>query len=362
MIYVQIVSTEVSLPKQWGVTRTKFGKLNYTWILTDLSFDIEQEHKVCRKSGTFNSTYDNRQNWALELCFATPGSSPYNSEPRYSNKTMSVNLQYLNGDSKYVEGDYTLTLMDETFHKIYSTSSHHVMFEINRSQSLVDYHKLDEIFKEAKNHSSRMNDTLVVVMDMSLRYSVTKQFVDHDCGVTSQEELQLIKRYYQSISDYKNCADLVIETKNGKNVTTSSCLFQPWDAISSGKDFKVLHVDFDFEVLNEIIHFLQYGEAPQMSKMAKDLFVLAKRYVLHDLKKLSEEEICNSLSLDQADLIQNLIFANKNEVTSVKSRIVLFLASQPAYYLDSPQFNELQKSHPDLMLDIHKVRDNLGME
>ncbi|KAJ8668454.1 hypothetical protein QAD02_010117 [Eretmocerus hayati] len=356
-VNVQIASTALPLPKQWEVTQLKSSEVNYVWTLTDTNFHDQRD--VCTSSSAIKS--DDEQKWMIGLCYEAPGSSSYHPESGHDHGNFLIGLYYLSGKSDFVVVNYTITLMNETLHIIHTLTGSET-FEQLVDQYFLDSEKFRKKMDKGKDHFTWSNDRLVINVNMSLRYMITEKFVDGDCSVTSQAELQSLKRKYQSFNDQPGCLDLVIETKNGKNITTTGCFLYPWIFAPSPMYSNVTYIDFDFEVVNEFIHFLQYGEAPRMKKMAKDLFLVAKNYVVDDLKRLSEKEICNSLSLDLDDLIQNLVFAHINGVSSVKSRIIHYIRSQPAYYLDNPQFEELQKSHPNLMQNIHGIKDDLKIE
>ncbi|KAJ8668458.1 hypothetical protein QAD02_010121 [Eretmocerus hayati] len=252
------------------------------------------------------------------------------------------------------EGPPSKITLTEINHGILSIFAYSIYLETHTS--------LKRLEKNDSEHFREMS----INVDVSLEYKSIENFTSNECDVTSphaRARLQLdYRNYYQN---FRYDQSWTLKTKSGQVVKTSKRFieskcprwYEQLTNILGPKDY----VDFDFEVVSQALHFLYHGEAPKMEKMAKELFLISKKFDFEDLNRLSEEEICNSLRLDIDDMIKNLIFAEEKRVISVKFRIINYIASQPAYLFDIPQFLQLEKSHPYLMQDILNVRMKMGV-
>ncbi|KAJ8673363.1 hypothetical protein QAD02_004625 [Eretmocerus hayati] len=382
LVVVDAVSSELLLPKKWEVTELKHDKLSYEWTLDPVSFLKVSE--VCIKSHEFSSTENSNQIWRLILCSSTQVTKLDNIPGLFNVTQISeifrIGLFYLSGNSKDIGATYTITFMNKTFDQIYQFSGIVASKEReNKSPKLIKYDPFPgyygqngTMYQEFVIEKSQLNmqdtDEFIINLDMSLTYRSTRNFVSKECSVTSPTFLANLRSGYQKQHlEYKKYENLVLGTRNGLNIITSESLLSEcsfvWShrQLSEQKD-EINFKEFDYEVVNETLHFLYHGEAPKMKKLNKQLFIVAKKFMLNDLWKLAEEDICNNLSHNMNDIIKNLIFAAEKGAISVKSRIVNYLASQPAQILETPRFSQLQKSHPNLIEDILNAKKELATE
>ncbi|KAJ8668445.1 hypothetical protein QAD02_010108 [Eretmocerus hayati] len=299
------------LPKKWEVTQMKLDELNYVWTLNGVT--PQRAPEICFNSHEFSSSQNSHQKWKLTVC-----SSTHDSQTVYKRQ---------NG---FLYQEFT--------------------------------------FKKSQ-HNLNDDNELIISLKASLEYRNTRNFSSNECVITSPTARAKIQSQYKDqYLDFKRDHDLVLGTKSGQDITTSNSLLSVWSYVWQDRSFferklgPISFKEFDFEVVNETLHFLYNGEAPKMAKMAKELFVVAKKFQLKDLKKLAEEEICSKLYLDMDDIVKNLAFAHKNEAFSVKSRIINYVASQSVQFFDNFSSRLLKESHPELIQDILNVRAGLQVE
>ncbi|XP_065223701.1 speckle-type POZ protein-like [Planococcus citri] len=98
------------------------------------------------------------------------------------------------------------------------------------------------------------------------------------------------------------------DTKNGKN-----------------KKIRINEANMDEEVLHAMLKYIYTGKCDNFEKLADKLFVAAAKYGLDGLRKICEEELCESLSVDNA--VRLLAFAEKHHADKLKSRVKEVIAN-----------------------------------
>uniref|UniRef100_A0AAY4BF44 BTB domain-containing protein n=1 Tax=Denticeps clupeoides TaxID=299321 RepID=A0AAY4BF44_9TELE len=115
------------------------------------------------------------------------------------------------------------------------------------------------------------------------------------------------------------------------------------------------------EVLRELVTFIYSGKAPNIQDMAADLLVAADMYLLDRLKRMCEEVLCRSLTVENAAEI--LIIADlhltpelKEEAITFINRWMLYLLFSFSHFSDvlrTPGWKTVQMDHPCLMGELY---------
>uniref|UniRef100_A0AAY4EH10 BTB domain-containing protein n=1 Tax=Denticeps clupeoides TaxID=299321 RepID=A0AAY4EH10_9TELE len=103
------------------------------------------------------------------------------------------------------------------------------------------------------------------------------------------------------------------------------------------------------EVLKELLTFIYSGKAPNLQDMAAELLVAADMYLLDRLKRMCEEALCRSLTVENAAEI--LIFADLYLTPNLKEKAITFI-NQWVMLSQTPGWKTIQKDHPYVMAEL----------
>uniref|UniRef100_A0AAY4EGZ7 BTB domain-containing protein n=1 Tax=Denticeps clupeoides TaxID=299321 RepID=A0AAY4EGZ7_9TELE len=104
------------------------------------------------------------------------------------------------------------------------------------------------------------------------------------------------------------------------------------------------------EVLKELLTFIYSGKAPNLQDMAAELLVAADMYLLERLKRMCEEALCRSLTVENAAEI--LIFADLYLTPNLKEKSITFINQYSSDVMRTPGWKTIQKGHPYLMAEL----------
>ncbi|XP_065223666.1 speckle-type POZ protein-like [Planococcus citri] len=136
---------------------------------------------------------------------------------------------------------------------------------------------------------------------------------------------------FESMLKNPEFADVVFITNGGnfpahKNILAArspvfAAMFRRKDT-KSGKNKKIrinVSKNMDGEVLHAMLRYIYTGICDDFEKLADKLFVAAAKYGLDGLRKICEEKLCESLSVENAARL--LAFAEKHHADKLKSRV-----------------------------------------
>ncbi|XP_028818618.1 speckle-type POZ protein-like [Denticeps clupeoides] len=98
------------------------------------------------------------------------------------------------------------------------------------------------------------------------------------------------------------------------------------------------------EVLKELVTFIYTGKAPNLQDMATELLVAADMYLLERLKRMCEEALCRSLTVENA--VDILIFTDLLLTPHLKKEAIAFIKSCIFDIVETPGWENLRKNHP----------------
>uniref|UniRef100_A0AAY4DHM1 BTB domain-containing protein n=1 Tax=Denticeps clupeoides TaxID=299321 RepID=A0AAY4DHM1_9TELE len=112
------------------------------------------------------------------------------------------------------------------------------------------------------------------------------------------------------------------------------------------------------EVLRELVTFIYCGKAPNIQDMAADLLVAADMYLLDRLKRMCEEVLRRSLTVENAAEI--LIIADLHLTPELKEEAITFINSHFSDVLRTPGWKTVQMDHPCLMGELYRSLVSAG--
>uniref|UniRef100_A0AAY4EU00 BTB domain-containing protein n=1 Tax=Denticeps clupeoides TaxID=299321 RepID=A0AAY4EU00_9TELE len=123
------------------------------------------------------------------------------------------------------------------------------------------------------------------------------------------------------------------------------------------------------EVLKELVTFIYTGKAPNLQDMATELLVAADMYLLERLKRMCEDALCRSLTVENA--VEILIFTDlhltpdlkEEAITFIKRCFILFLSFSFSHFFDiieTPGWESLRTNHPHLIGEVNRALFSVG--
>lgn len=102
-------------------------------------------------------------------------------------------------------------------------------------------------------------------------------------------------------------------------------------------------VDFDYEVVQEMLTYIYSDTAPNMHKLADRLLIAADKYELDKLKALSERTLCEKVSVDTAVKYQAL--AKICNAVQLQRTVAEFIANNIAAVQNTDDWKHMVEMH-----------------
>ncbi|XP_065222354.1 speckle-type POZ protein-like isoform X3 [Planococcus citri] len=189
------------------------------------------------------------------------------------------------------------------------------------------------------------NDTLILFIHIKC-YTESSNNVSHQLEIsspspTSTPDTTAIKcdlsEDFESLLENPKCAD-VIFTTNGSNYPAHKYVLSArspvFAAMFKRKDLKngkirkirinVTHMGE--EVLRAMLRYIYTGKYENIGKLADKLFVAGAKYGLEELRKISEQTLCQTLTAENAE--DMFVFAKKHHANELKSKAAQFIANR----------------------------------
>ncbi|XP_055842382.1 speckle-type POZ protein-like A [Episyrphus balteatus] len=89
------------------------------------------------------------------------------------------------------------------------------------------------------------------------------------------------------------------------------------------KSGRVIITDVKAEVVKEMLHFIYTGNSPKIKEMANELFIVADKYALNNLKEMSEIALFEKMSIETA--AETLILADRYNMELLKKKTLNYI-------------------------------------
>lgn len=106
---------------------------------------------------------------------------------------------------------------------------------------------------------------------------------------------------------------------------------------------RVVITDLDYEVVQEMIHFIYTGESPKLQTMADRLMGAAVKYDLGKLRTICEQTLCADLSVDNA--IKLMTIAELYEAEQLKAQASLFITNNLDKFVEKSVLEDLKQQY-----------------
>lgn len=110
---------------------------------------------------------------------------------------------------------------------------------------------------------------------------------------------------------------------------------------------RVVITDLEYEAVREAVRFIYTGLAPKIDEMAQDLLIIAEKYDLNELKKMSEERLSSKMSVENA--AELLTLADIHNADQLKAHAINFITANATTIWTTAGWKQMAKQQPHLI-------------
>ncbi|GMT12644.1 hypothetical protein PFISCL1PPCAC_6389, partial [Pristionchus fissidentatus] len=203
--------------------------------------------------------------------------------------------------------------------------------------------------------------------ELQLNLNLTVTFDTVTKCSQNMKKIEAVEPKYQEISKdletfftTAKLTDFVIELNEGREIdchrmmlAARSPVFQAMlePHTDESRKGRVVIQDIDYEVMQELLHFIYTGKSPNLSSYALDLLAVADRFQLQGLKDMADQHLRSSLVADTAS--RNLVYADMHNATELRKDAIQFIAANMSSVINTEGWNHLvEKQGPPLVNEI----------
>uniref|UniRef100_A0A6V7HP88 BTB domain-containing protein n=1 Tax=Bracon brevicornis TaxID=1563983 RepID=A0A6V7HP88_9HYME len=115
-------------------------------------------------------------------------------------------------------------------------------------------------------------------------------------------------------------------------------------------------MDISDDVLEQLLAFIYTDLVPRLHEMTIDLLIVADKYDIKALKSRCESCIFDTVTIQNATEL--LLTADRANATKLRTNIKQFIIRRRGEFIRSNDYQELRRSHPELILEIFEQPTN----
>ena len=114
---------------------------------------------------------------------------------------------------------------------------------------------------------------------------------------------------------------------------------------------KVTLKEIDFNVVREMLHFIYTGATNRnvLEEKTVELLAAAERFLMDELRIISEDYLCANLSINNA--IENLVLGDYHQAHKLRRMAVNMIVQNLGKIVRTEEYQDLKKHHP-LLVDL----------
>ncbi|XP_065205252.1 speckle-type POZ protein-like [Planococcus citri] len=352
------LSTCAPLEECWCST-VQFHETEYTWKIDDFNVQLQKGEII--KSPLFYAASNDNFKWYLAL---------YPERKNRNKDTIGLFL-----------------FLSSTSTRKRAFAKYEVSILINDSRLQNNFTK-DSAFYEFNNDSAKSanGDGRGWANFLNKDETSENEFLQND-SLTISFQLAFFEIDFESIRDiFRRCSSATAHFNHlSKNFVSSfeNHDFTDFTISVQGKDYPVHKIilasasdyfakmfktgmkesaenrveitDVDEAVMGEVLRFVYSGKCENTStdNLAYDLIAAADKYDLDHLKKICEDSVCKSLSVDNA--LNILLLADRYNANKLKSKAIDFIIDKYPAIMNSTTWDEITLKHPKLVGEMFKL-------
>ncbi|XP_065205254.1 speckle-type POZ protein-like [Planococcus citri] len=348
------LSTCAPAEECWCST-VQFHETEYTWKIDD--FNVQAQKGEIIRSPTFFAASNDNFKWYLDL----------DPEGENGEKDTIGLFLFLSRSStrKRAFTKYGFSILSNDGRVQNNFTKHPVFHEFNNDlvesadgdgRGWTNCLNIDETFK----NKFLQNDALTISFHLAFfemdHISIAEIFCR--CNIAHFEHLS---KNFLSAYENREFTDFTISVKGKdyavhKIILASSCnyFYKMFKTdMKESVENRVEMTDVDEAVMDEVLKFIYAGKCENTDNLACDLLAAADKYDLDDLKKICEDSVYMSLSVDNASNV--LILADRHNVNKLKSKVIDFIIDKSSEVMNSTTWNENMEKHPRLLNEVCRL-------
>ena len=309
---------------------------SYAWSCTDIRFVIEGDDSEL-KSPMFS--YGDHDEPKFKIVFKFGGEDP-NGYYYYG-----VYLELVLSDEKEVQAKFKFAFINANGEKVNEKDSKGIrILRPAQPQGRTKFIEYD-LFFQVPNQLLIDSDNFQIFCEVTV-YRKSTLFKTSNSNLSDDLGHLFANEKFSDVTLSVNGYDYNVH----KNILAArSPVFRAMlkNNMEERKTGKVIITDIDNDVVKEMLRFIYTGRSLSLDKMAEELLIAADKYQLETLKGECQKVLCKSLSIENAPKI--LMLAEVLHADQLKADTIDFITSNVSDIMDTDEFKNMFKSHPQLI-------------
>ena len=337
------IISESSYVDNWGVTQVNVKKITYLWTINNYSF-VDRENGDMLESPVFSSDKNGEYKWKLRL-YPKGYSSSYD---RY----ITLFLTLVSGRNR-VKAIYKFSLLSNNNREVNSKS-------ITSNFAKGNVHGYYEFIAQntVANHENNLlpDDRLTIATEIIMNEGVTN--ISGGCGTMTSRSQPSISyaNNFEKLLENELFSDVVLlvipyEFQAHKAILAAvSPVFK--EILTSNSSVSSISINTEPKIFKEVLRFIYTGWIDNLEKIVKDVWSLANKYQIAQLKEQCEEIMCRSMN--ETNAIEVLTLADEYGGEKLRKQASNFIAAHALKVVDTPSFKAMEVSMPHPILGIFR--------
>ncbi|XP_065203502.1 protein roadkill-like [Planococcus citri] len=333
----------------------EFHEMERTWNIDDFSV-LEQEDETI-SSSLFSADSNDNFKWYLDFEPECVGYSGKNTMCLY------LCLSKEHSTRKRVFAKFGFSILSNDGHSENNFTVGFKYHEFN-SESDVDVEGWGNFLSKDDTFKNKFlkNDTLTITFYLTF-FEINDKSMPEIFSRCNIAHFQHLSKNLKSAFENRDFTDFTISVEGKEypvhKIILASCsdyfatMFKT--GMKESAENRVVITDVDEAVMDEVLRFIYTGKCENIDYLAYDLLAAADKFDIGHLKKICEDSVYKSLSVDNA--LNVLILADRHNANELKSKTIDFIVDESSEVMNSTSWNEIMLKHPRLL---NEVKERAG--
>ncbi|XP_055840544.1 protein roadkill-like [Episyrphus balteatus] len=335
--------------ENWCHTKSNIIKFNFTWTIDNFRY-LQHKTGEALRSSTFSAGCDHESKWCLRLYPKGDSADSKDYIALYVEVTDKLRKSGL-------LARFTLSILDAHRQKTNQAGENMEYINFKNGSEARGYPKyISRGFLLNEANGLVPGNRLTIFCEVQILSDSV-----NTCGRKIQRKFEVpecsIGDDFCELLDSEKFSDVTLavgeyEFQAHKNILSArsdvfAAMFE--HDMKEQQSNRVVITDVDHVVLQELLHFIYTGRAPNISEMASSLLVAADKYALEQLKVLCEEALFSGLSIETA--AETLVLADFYAAEQLKRNTIEFINSHAKEVIETNEWKNMVLSHPNLVAE-----------
>uniref|UniRef100_A0A0N5B282 Speckle-type POZ protein n=1 Tax=Strongyloides papillosus TaxID=174720 RepID=A0A0N5B282_STREA len=200
-----------------------------------------------------------------------------------------------------------------------------------------------------------VNDTLTIICETEIIDFKSENHDNLDTSInvtTPQSKLSLDYGNMFESSLFYDCVikveDTEIKVHKAVLATRSPAFYDIFNSTSDESQTNIIEIrDFNIEVVREMLKYIYTDEVSDIQDMTNEMFEIANKYELDRLKAISEQSMCNSLSVE--NVLERFALSDKYPTERLKECCEELILKNLEYLTKTKEWDKFVFARPFLL-------------